>query len=313
MKKKGLIISTVVMVVVLIASLTTATYAWFTAETRTTVNGFDINVAEGSAVVVGFKNGTTWNTLASAADLNDSLFQSGNVTFSTTEGWVGDAEGLTPTLIPTINLGKEIGGTWVMEKAVGKTTETDVLKATEKNTYLWGNTSNAETIVAANKGKNGALANQTAGVANSDYAHFILGAQASKSLESLTFAITVTSSGKTTLGMAAATHIAFRKTGETTWTDIDMFDKTQNPGLTTEKSCTASTTIASVAGYTLTGSTTQKDAGSATYYITLDPVAINQIEIVIYLAGSDADCTDAAKGAVSKISMDFIAVEKTQG
>ena len=31
MKKKGLIISTVVMVVVLIASLTTATYAWFTA------------------------------------------------------------------------------------------------------------------------------------------------------------------------------------------------------------------------------------------------------------------------------------------
>ena len=30
MKKKGLIISTVVMVVVLIASLTTATYAWIT-------------------------------------------------------------------------------------------------------------------------------------------------------------------------------------------------------------------------------------------------------------------------------------------
>lgn len=29
MKKKGLIISTVVMVVILIASLTTATYAWF--------------------------------------------------------------------------------------------------------------------------------------------------------------------------------------------------------------------------------------------------------------------------------------------
>ena len=313
MKKKGLIISTVVMVVVLIASLTTATYAWFTAETKTTVNGFDINVAAGSAVVVGFKHGTTWNTLADADSLNDSDFQSGNVTFTTTDGWVGDAEGLTPTLTPTINLGKEIDSKWVMEKAVGKTIETDVLKATEKNTYLWGNTENAETVVAANKGKSGALANQTAGVANSDYAHFILGAQASKSLESLTFAITVTSSGKTTLGMAAATHIAFRKTGETKWTDIDMFDKTQNPNLTTEKSCTASTTIANVPGYTLTNSTTTKDAGSATYYITLDPVAINQIEIVIYLAGSDADCTDAAKGAVSKISMDFIAVEKTQG
>ena len=38
MKKKGLIISTIVMVVVLIASLTTATYAWFNASSEVKVN-----------------------------------------------------------------------------------------------------------------------------------------------------------------------------------------------------------------------------------------------------------------------------------
>ena len=38
MKKKGLIISTVVMVVVLIASLTTATYAWFSVNPEATIN-----------------------------------------------------------------------------------------------------------------------------------------------------------------------------------------------------------------------------------------------------------------------------------
>ena len=76
MKKKGLIISTVVMVVVLIASLTTATFAWFTAETQTKIDGFDIEVAAGSAVVVGFKSGENWNQLAAAGALSDSLFQS---------------------------------------------------------------------------------------------------------------------------------------------------------------------------------------------------------------------------------------------
>ena len=308
MKKKGLIISTVVMVVVLIASLTTATYAWFTAETQTTVNGFSIEVAPGSAVVVGFKNGTGWNSLATAETLNDSMFQSGNVTFTQNEGWVGDAEGLTPTLTPTINIGTEINGKYIMATAVGKTTAATITEANQYNTGLW-NTKNATNTIVANKGSNRALTGQVEAVPNSDYAHFILGAQASKTLTSLKFAITVTSSNKTTLGMAAATHIAFRRTGETDWTDVDMFDKDQNPGLTTSKSCTASTRLTDVPEYTLTGSTTKKNAGSATYYFDLDVVNINQIEIVVYLAGSDPDCTDAAKGAIATISMDFIAVE----
>ena len=43
MKKKGLIISTVVMVVVLIASLTTATYAWFSVSASAKIYDISIN------------------------------------------------------------------------------------------------------------------------------------------------------------------------------------------------------------------------------------------------------------------------------
>ena len=73
MKKKGLIISTVVMVVVLIASLTTATYAWFTVSSTTTVDGFNLEVVSSNILNIGLKANTTYEDDASA-----SSFVSGN-------------------------------------------------------------------------------------------------------------------------------------------------------------------------------------------------------------------------------------------
>ena len=55
MKKKGLIISTVVMVVVLIASLTTATYAWFTSADAVKVDSINLNVKSSAKVQVGVR------------------------------------------------------------------------------------------------------------------------------------------------------------------------------------------------------------------------------------------------------------------
>ena len=61
MKKKGLIISTVVMVVVLIASLTTATYAWFSAQAQATVEDLSIttNAATGLQIAMTKTEGST--------------------------------------------------------------------------------------------------------------------------------------------------------------------------------------------------------------------------------------------------------------
>ena len=58
MKKKGLIISTVVMVVVLIASLTTATYAWFSSSATATVSNITMNVGAATSVQIGLGTGT---------------------------------------------------------------------------------------------------------------------------------------------------------------------------------------------------------------------------------------------------------------
>ena len=53
MKKKGLIISTIVMVVVLIASLTTATYAWFSTSASATISPMNIQTIASEGLQIG--------------------------------------------------------------------------------------------------------------------------------------------------------------------------------------------------------------------------------------------------------------------
>lgn len=81
MKKKGLIISTVVMVVVLIASLTTATYAWFNSQAQATVDDLTIttNAATGLQIAMTQAEGST-----------GEIF-SGELTYN--NGWSGAVNG----------------------------------------------------------------------------------------------------------------------------------------------------------------------------------------------------------------------------
>ena len=82
MKKKGLIISTVVMVVVLIASLTTATYAWFSAQAQATVDDLAIETqaAEGLQLAMTQVEGRTDNIFS-----GDLTYTSGQ--WGGNEGW----------------------------------------------------------------------------------------------------------------------------------------------------------------------------------------------------------------------------------
>ena len=82
MKKKGLIISTVVMVVVLIASLTTATYAWFSAQAQATVDDLAIRTeaATGLQLAMTQNLGSTDNIFS--GDLTYTAGQWGG-----NEGW----------------------------------------------------------------------------------------------------------------------------------------------------------------------------------------------------------------------------------
>ena len=69
MKKKGLIVATIVMVLVLAVSLTTATYAWFTTSDSTSIEGFNLTVVAGNAMNIGLnKQGYTSYSAGATAD-----------------------------------------------------------------------------------------------------------------------------------------------------------------------------------------------------------------------------------------------------
>ena len=82
MKKKGLIISTVVMVVVLIASLTTATYAWFSSQAQATVDDLAITTQAATGLQIAMTG--TKNTLTNLYS-GDLSYE--NNTWNGTEGW----------------------------------------------------------------------------------------------------------------------------------------------------------------------------------------------------------------------------------
>ncbi len=343
MKKKGLIISTVVMVVVLIASLTTATYAWFTASNKTEIKGFDVSVVSGNAVNIGMKK-----VYGFADDATPDLFATGDVTFSVpgTDGtgagkidkpgeWTGTGDGFSATLNHNINWGSQ-------KQAVGVTAEDGVTadnvktKATIANTTYWvnhttdthgavtyqNNNTDKKTVVAANKaqGEN-TLTDQKLARANigesegdaGDYAHFILGVQPTKALSRNNFVIMVSPSTSTsTLGVLASIHVAYRTKldGQTAsnWTEVDLY-KNNHATTTLASVNNAGVTDAVSSAYKATyGSTQTVPTGSAAVVIQNLDMQMNkvtQIEVVIYMSGADSDCTDSGKTASGEVRMFF--------
>ena len=84
MKKKGLIISTVVMVVVLIASLTTATYAWFSSQAMAKISSLNVQTVASTGLTI-------------AATGTGGAVTSGTMT-PTSGVWVGANDGFGDTL-----------------------------------------------------------------------------------------------------------------------------------------------------------------------------------------------------------------------
>ncbi len=337
MKKKGLIISTVVMVVVLIASLTTATYAWFTVSSTTTVDGFNLEVVSSNILNIGLKANTTYEDDASA-----SSFVSGNCTYAGTAGsltgtWTGDS-GLAATVSHNIIYSN-------VSKAVGVTTAANVTDATIANTTAFPNSApmpeNA-TIIAAQKGESaGALTQQTAAVANgtksngaditadisADFAYLFLGASPTAEIETGTnklYIVIQTTGNGTTIGISAGMHVAYRLNGAENWTDVDVFGETAYTATRTSTTCevpfniagtgTGNVTAGDISGnYNDTTNKTSLTGAAVTAIELSDGLAIgaiDQIELVIYLAGSDTNCIDAAKGVKVNVGIFFGAQAK---
>ena len=328
MKKKGLIISTVVMVVVLIASLTTATYAWFTTASSTTITGFDLTVNASTAINIGLKKVCTY-----AADATSDSFVSGSCKYTGTPGqlgggWTGEVENMSPNIEHNINWG-------TVTKAVGVSSERTLDKATIGNTKTFKEQTAGGLMVAANLGKTAGstFGDKELAVANgykggqddsttADYAYLFLGVSPSKALQAGTnkaYIIVQTSGNGSTVGLSSAIHVAYRINGknkeqtEATWTDVDVFGDVHHGAPRANQKVELPYDASAVTGLdgTLTYTSDKTVINNAAAYAIDLPAtavgAIDQLELVIYLAGSDNDCVDAAKGVTVKVAIFFSA------
>lgn len=324
MKKKGLIIATIVMVLVLAVSLTTATYAWFTLSDVTKIDAFNVEVVPNNAVNIGLL--ADYEDVDYDADtINPGMFVFGNVEYTPgTAGvlggsWAG-SEGLGATLTHNIKWGAQ-------KKAVGVTAEAPA-SATVNGTKTWKDYSDTvKNIVAAN-GTTTALSNQAAAVANinaanteydsaSDYVHMVLGVQATKSLATneLIIMLDGTASKGTIVGILSAVHVAYRVNGQA-WQDKEFFSCDYKALLAEQNleledyQANAYKVSYSTDSETKTAPTTKAGA----VVIDLSSVASNnsqiaQVEIIIYIAGADEDCNNSALNASGAISIFFATVD----
>ena len=340
MKKKGLIISTVVMVVVLIASLTTATYAWFTASAKTEIKGFDVSVISNNAVNIGMKKNYGFSNNVSETEFvtGDVTFTSGTTTQSgpgviASPGAWGGTDGLSSTLNHNINWGSQSKAVGVSTVAVNANSS-NISDVNESNTSFWvthtgqgdtidyGNaTTGKKTVIAANKGTtSGALSSPTKAKANingegaGDYVHFILGVSPTRALGHNKFVIMITPTTTTSqLGVLASIHVAYRvktnsATEDPTWTEVDVYGTSHwNTKIADYTSNVTDSTLTAYKNTIGNDSATAPQGSVACVIGGLDTEVnkISQVEVVIYMAGADSDCNDQGKTSAGSIMMFF--------
>ena len=320
MKKKGLIISTVLMVVVLIASLTTATYAWFSVSDKTTIDGFNLQVVAGNGVNIGLRKNLTESY--NAGD-SDTKFTTGDVRFDGgTPGtlfsgqWTGGTDGFGPQLTHHITFGD-------VERAVAFTTA-EVNAITNENTgYMPSNPSGYKVVSAAKSATSNDLIDKQEAQANGytpaegdpvkgDYAYLWLGVSPAKTLkEGSILHIYVKSEGTgTQLGIAAAVHVAYSINGGA-WIDVDAFEgKNYRTPKTSAKTKMAVDAKEAFDDTVIKGSTQNGMADVAINLTKTAQAEFDQVQVVVYLAGNDPDCNDNAKGVTAKIGMYFETIDE---
>ena len=322
MKKKGLIISTVVMVVVLIAALTTATYAWFTAADSVKVDSISLSVKSSAKVQVGVRvnnsvgyDGYRYNEMTPATDAT------GNTVSWAESEYVGLGSLLT---FNGLDLGKD--------KAIGSCSTNDSnawgtgtgKTAFDEDTLVLGTTNAPKYIVKA-KGAGTTVDYTTAELANAnkDYLDATIGVEAYDADITGTYVkVTVkTTDSNKTLGINAAVHFVIVigdkyidlqpfGTAVTNTTVKSSLNQTSVPGDSVESGYlkyadnqVSSTFYFWVAQGTKTGDTYGVLGTAGT--------AISDFRILAYIDGADPHCVKDATGGC-QIDIEFDGTKDTK-
>ena len=328
MKKKGLIISTVVMVVVLIASLTTATYAWFTSNGVTSVTPIDFSVTSSADLLIGVEKDNTVQTAPAWSD-----FYSDGTTFTPDGGargtWTGDTNGLGLNINTGLNLNNMQKALYsftgvTTEEGTGKVTGAiidDYERATTGNGVTKGfNVANTALKAAGTGNKVDATTYEMA-IRNQDYLDVVFGvAPATTEVKSYGCLVTVkNTSTLNSLGMNAAIHVAYSLNG-TDFTEVDVYGLNRAGDQKSKaKKPTAPTETIGTKNVSYESKVENLADGDATVWIPLHKVTdaasvlptgidgLKQLHLVIYICGPDSDCVTGAAGQAT-ITIEFLSI-----
>lgn len=284
MKKKGLIISTVVMVVVLIASLTTATYAWFSSSATAKVDDISMAVGASSKVQIGMRK----STATSGTSVTE--YKSGTITFAANGAMdTGEYEGLGNLLTTGISLDVTAG---VGSSANGTTMDADYTKTNPLYKASGSSFDELGPLTAARINGKPDAAPADSG-AKTDVIDFKLGIRASQADVYGTYAkLTITiPQNQTYMGMITALYAEI-KVGSKTY-EGDIFAELAHFDTTTE----AGATDNKVTFYFMIN-----EKGTKALLTTGD---VTPFSIKMFINGYDEDCVDNATGTSATISLDF--------
>jgi hypothetical protein len=334
MKKKGLIISTIVMVVVLIASLTTATYAWFNATGSATVSGVTLSTTAAADILIGVEKDNAYDSTA-----NPNNFYSESTTFeyplsTQTTVWEGATNGLGLNVTHTVSLA-DLDQALYSFTGAGTTESPYVMddytkgsgQAVTDHIIMTGSGHVLKTANGTGAGAAFTTTGMEDAVVNSDYLNIAFGAAPGKS-DVMAYGCLVLvhpTDSLSSLGINAAIHVAYSIDGGS-WTDLDAYGdsryntaKTGTGGHGTPAMPSITVTGSKAGTYTYQGVTPA--AGDALVWIPLaqnldstylTPNVMKQIQLVIYVCGPDSDCITSAMGVSAEISINFISVNGRQ-
>lgn len=304
MKKKGLIISTVVMVVVLIASLTTATYAWFSSSATATVSSITMNVGASSKVQIGLGSGTN----ATGYINGEGLSWTGD---AGAEKWTGGSPGLGTSINTglAMQVGAGIGSKAADSfKTDGTTPKMDATYTKTNPLYKGeGDTFDVEELVVGDaaiiNGKGATTTGQT------DVVELPMGLRIVQDNVFGTYCkITVIpTSGQTFIGMAAALHFEITNitTGKTlSDADADIFSLIKVSDTQTGLHF-ADEVGTNTDGYVFYFMIDAKQATKYTKFGTGSDVPITQFSIKFFISGYDLDCNNDSTGTGATINFEF--------
>ena len=318
MKKKGLIVATIVMVLVLAVSLTTATYAWFSTAAEAEVTEITVTVGQSPNLLVGVKSTQTDSVPSSYAE-----FRTGEMSIESGL-WVGDsalgvaAINFSEFLKNTDNEGQD----WKIGRAVSYTTtainDGETPKVAANNWYKAQGTDAATmTVSTVEKAENGI-----------DYidAVFLVAIGKAETINQTYLQIEIEADDINNIGMAAALHF---------YIAIGDFD--DNSGSLTPITYTYDTTTvgedyktkpgATLSAYEGMSYTTglngddcaigafDEDAGTWTLLVPIHAYqdtayatgtgTAKQVRLIMWIEGSDDACVIANAGTGFSINISF--------